>query len=660
MLTGLDSLMDDGKPGQTYRCGDLVVDTRRHRVLRGGVELALEPKAYGVLLELLRRRGGVVARDALLDAVWGHRHVTPAVLNRVVALLRRELGDEADHPHLIRTVHGVGYEFIGVVATAPADAGPRPAVAASAVEAVVPRAAPGPRAGPRTFVLVLLALAAVLTTYVWSRSGPSWPAATRSAATTIPPSRPAWAPALVVLPLRALGGDHGETLLAEGLSEELTTRLSRIEGLGVICATSATIAQSRQLDSVQLSEQLKATLALEGSLHETGDQLRVNLRLSELPDGRVIWTQVYDRPVAGFATLQDDVAAEIARTLSLRDAGGTGAVRIVDPVALRRFLDLRRRIRGGGVPDWEAQLRSLVAAYPDYAQPHGLLGSLLALHAPSRREEAEREAGRAMQLDPDEADARITLAWTAIQDGDWERASPMYEEALRLAPTDPFYHVLYGVQLGSLGYLEQGLDQVEIGMAYGPLGGAAAITTQAYLLDALGRHDEARRSIDAARVASEALNPGPILAYASWFNAFWRHDAAAARAAAADMPEGIWKASYEAVVAALEDPRQWPRARAAMDASERAGREQGNPDATSDLRLLDPRIEPAAMLALTRRLQRQVFTFPKLTIWMPERHAVRQTREFQDFLRDTGILGYWRAHGFPPQCRADGDGARCG
>ena len=92
--------------GSIHAFGDVVVDTRAHRVTKAGHEVPLEPKAYGVLLELLREPGAVVSRDALLDAVWGHRHVTPAVLNRVIALLRRALGDDADHPHVIRTVHG--------------------------------------------------------------------------------------------------------------------------------------------------------------------------------------------------------------------------------------------------------------------------------------------------------------------------------------------------------------------------------------------------------------------------------------------------------------------------------------------------------------------------------------------------------------------------
>lgn len=642
-----------------YRFGDVEVDARRHRVLRDGVELSLEPKAYAVLVELLRHAGDVVARDALLDAVWGHRHVTPAVLNRIVAILRRELGDEADHPRLIRTVHGVGYEFIGtpqVLADEPA-----PALATTPESAAMTPPTPTPtppRRRAKWAAIALLAAVAAVAFFVIGRA-PWHHAAPIKTADSARGAGSSASPMLIVLPLRALGSERDETALAEGLSEELTTRLSRIGGLGVICATSAAIAQSRQFDSAQLAEQLKATHALEGSLRESDDQLHVNLRLSELPGGRVVWTQVYDRPTTSFETLQNDVAAEVARTLSLRDAVGIAAPREVDPVALQRFLDVRRRISIGNAADWETQLRALVAAYPDYAPPHGLLGVMLSSSAPIRRDEAEREATRAIQLDPNEPHARIALARIAIMDGDWERAEQMLDEALLLAPADPFYRAVHGMQLGSLGYLEEGLREAEIGAAYGPLGGIYVVNTQAYLLDALGRHEQARQSIDAALADLPTPAAGTALRYARWYNAFWRRDAATARTVAAELPAGIWTPSFAAVAAALADPRQWPQARAAMDESERIAREQGHADAQNYLRLIDPQAEPGAVLALTRRMQRDVNAFSKLTIWMPERRALRQTREFQDFLRDSGVLAYWRKYGFPPQCRVDGDAARC-
>jgi predicted ATPase/DNA-binding winged helix-turn-helix (wHTH) protein len=98
-----------------YECGDLRIDPANRRLTRGGIEIALEPKAFAVLLVLLARTGELVKRDELLDAVWGHRYITPATLNRVMTLLRRAFDDDANHPRFIHTVHGAGYRFVGAV-----------------------------------------------------------------------------------------------------------------------------------------------------------------------------------------------------------------------------------------------------------------------------------------------------------------------------------------------------------------------------------------------------------------------------------------------------------------------------------------------------------------------------------------------------------------
>ena len=98
-----------------YQCGELRVDPANRRFTRGAAEIALEPKAFAVLLALLARADALVTRDELLDAVWGHRHVTPAALNRAMVLLRRAFHDDPERPRFIHTVHGAGYRFIGPV-----------------------------------------------------------------------------------------------------------------------------------------------------------------------------------------------------------------------------------------------------------------------------------------------------------------------------------------------------------------------------------------------------------------------------------------------------------------------------------------------------------------------------------------------------------------
>jgi non-specific serine/threonine protein kinase len=108
----------------TFAFADVVIDAGAHRLVRGGKEVAVEPKAFAVLLEFVAHPGQLMSRDELLDAVWGHAYVTPATLNRLIAQLRRALADDAEHPHCIQTVHGLGYRFVAQVREWIPDAAP--------------------------------------------------------------------------------------------------------------------------------------------------------------------------------------------------------------------------------------------------------------------------------------------------------------------------------------------------------------------------------------------------------------------------------------------------------------------------------------------------------------------------------------------------------
>lgn len=115
-----------GEDRARYRFGDVEVDTHARTVTRGGELQMLEPKAYEVLLCLLRHAGELVTHEDLLDHVWGHRHVTPGVLTRAIAQLRHALGDDAYAPKYIRTRHSLGYCFIGILLDDPAGTRPDP------------------------------------------------------------------------------------------------------------------------------------------------------------------------------------------------------------------------------------------------------------------------------------------------------------------------------------------------------------------------------------------------------------------------------------------------------------------------------------------------------------------------------------------------------
>jgi DNA-binding winged helix-turn-helix (wHTH) protein len=96
-----------------FRFGEFVLDDELRALLRSSQSLPLSPKAYELLHQLLARRPAIVGRDELAGQLWPDTSVGYTSLPRVVAELRRVLGDEARDPRFVRTVHGVGYAFCG-------------------------------------------------------------------------------------------------------------------------------------------------------------------------------------------------------------------------------------------------------------------------------------------------------------------------------------------------------------------------------------------------------------------------------------------------------------------------------------------------------------------------------------------------------------------
>jgi Tol biopolymer transport system component/DNA-binding winged helix-turn-helix (wHTH) protein len=120
-----------------YEFGDVRVDLGRMTAVRGGVAIPLEPKAFDVLVHLIEHRDRVVMKEELLDAVWPGTFVTPNVLSRAVAQIRKGLGDESQDARFIETVAKRGYRFIAPVTVMPAPADPASSVAAVPPPAIV-------------------------------------------------------------------------------------------------------------------------------------------------------------------------------------------------------------------------------------------------------------------------------------------------------------------------------------------------------------------------------------------------------------------------------------------------------------------------------------------------------------------------------------------
>src|SRR3954467_5051100 len=121
------------------RFGEFELHEADARLKRRGQTVALTPKAFGVLCALARHPGNLVTKNALLDAVWGHQHVTDSVLKTVISQVRAALEDDASRPRFIETASRLGYRFIGAFA---AEVGlPAPPLAAPPVSSFVGREA---------------------------------------------------------------------------------------------------------------------------------------------------------------------------------------------------------------------------------------------------------------------------------------------------------------------------------------------------------------------------------------------------------------------------------------------------------------------------------------------------------------------------------------
>ena len=356
-----------GLTTESYRFDDIVVDATAHTLSRAGTPQTVEPKAFAVLLMLLRRAGELVGRDELLDQVWGHRHVTPGVLTRVIAQLRHALGDDSQRPRFIQTQHALGYRFIGQlkvasepeapsttepVARAEPAADPLEGVAAvrqsvppsmnvAANEAVAPAAfdedddhratrtaavadeggstrAPANEGAPVSPPAVVPAFRtrrralvrrrwwlAAAALLVIAAGGYWFGQHERTAA-------PVAEASIAVLPFVSLSADSRDGYFAEGLGVEMHDALAGVPGLRVVAAPGR---GKEQVDIKALGAQLGVATLLDASVRREGPRVRISARLSDTRTGFTLWAHSYDRETGDVFALQSDIANEVVQAL---------------------------------------------------------------------------------------------------------------------------------------------------------------------------------------------------------------------------------------------------------------------------------------------------------------------------------------------------------
>ncbi|HET6555344.1 MAG TPA: winged helix-turn-helix domain-containing protein [Dyella sp.] len=310
--------------------GTVEIDTLGHRLFVNGEEVGIERKAFAVLVLLAREPGRVLSRDEILDIVWGHVHVTPGVLNRVIALLRHALGESGEENQYLHTVHGVGFRLDAQVRSAASrealNAGqPLPAAKpgfspdpVSDVGAPMVAAEESPRPSLPTgktrrlqgliaaVVLALLVVAAVLFGRHLLAPQPGDAAATADLKS------------IAVLPFENLSTDQNNAYFASGMQDMVLTELVGIGGLKVISRTSTEKYPSHPEDVKTIARQLGVATLLEGTVQKVGNQVLVNVQLIDANSGNHLWAKAYTRDLDNVFNVEGEVAHNVAEALKVK------------------------------------------------------------------------------------------------------------------------------------------------------------------------------------------------------------------------------------------------------------------------------------------------------------------------------------------------------
>jgi TolB-like protein len=350
---------------------------------------------------------------------------------------------------------------------------------------------------------------------------------------------------IVVLPFANIGGDAELDYFVDGVTESLTTDLSRMSGMLVIGCNTAFTYKGKHVDLKQIGHELGVRYVLEGSVQRGGTRMRVNTQLIDAATGNHLWAERFDKPLAELFDMQDEIVARLASQLGtqLITAEARRAERAPNPDSLDLYFQGMAWRAKGFTPDFlsqasdyferaltldpcniealvwnayvdlqkaslyqtddravryaaaEAALTRVLSLAPDHAFAHATLGNAQILT--NRAVQGIGECERALALDRNLANAHATIGMAKFLIGRGEETEAHIQEALRLSPRDTFTH--WWMVLAGTGKLFIGSDDeavtrfrraVELNRNY-----SVAHLFQAAALVHLKRLDEARSTV---------------------------------------------------------------------------------------------------------------------------------------------------------------------
>ena len=289
---------------------------------------------------------------------------------------------------------------------------------------------------------------------------------------------------LLVLPLENLSRDPEQEYFADGLTEELITKLARIGALRVLSRTTTMHYKGVRKPLPEIARELQVDGVVEGSVLRSGAQVRISAQLIHAPTDTHLWADSYERDLRNVLTLQSEVAQAVAREVQVKltpqEQAHFAQVSPVNPEAYEAYLKGRyhwNRRSSEELPKAMHCFQQAIAKDSVYAAAYaGLADSLASLGAWSFVPPAEslREAKglalRALEIDPSLGEAHTSLAWVnAWYELDFANAEKGFERSVELNPRYPAAHYFFGFFLALMGRYEEAYTELQRSLRLDPL-----------------------------------------------------------------------------------------------------------------------------------------------------------------------------------------------
>jgi TolB-like protein/class 3 adenylate cyclase len=315
------------------------------------------------------------------------------------------------------------------------------------------------------------------------------------------------APAIAVLPFQNLSQDLADSRLADGITADIITDLSRYRDFAVIARNSTEVYKDKPTDVRQIGKDLGVSYVLEGSFQRQGDKVRITTQLIETTSGTQIWSERYDRPAKEIFAVQSEVADHIANSLG----GSRGQIPNSALAAAKRrppgdlsayelYLLGHEKIQGAtNESQLEAKrlLEEAIRIDPQLARAHTMLAWTYAWRAtfeadaPTLHKQMVDVARQAVELDPLDAEAHQALGYALGLNGDLKQAEIEFDESLRLNPNSFDILAVYACWAPAFGRVQAGAEAVDQARRLNPNYPVWAVTCFRLSLAMAGRYEDA-------------------------------------------------------------------------------------------------------------------------------------------------------------------------